>query len=462
MIFTMYDVIVIGAGVGGYNAAIKAAKSGLKTAIIEAADVGGTCLNRGCIPTKYLISEMHKFRGIQERTANGFYNGRISLNYPAMISGMLQKINRLTSGIGWLLNSNGVEMIRGQAEFMDAHKIIVHGEEKILEAKHIIIATGSKPRTLSFECKNLNGENHIYTTDDIWTRMKQIPESLTIVGGGAVGLEFAFIYAGFGTRVILLEGRDSFFKSIDNDIENELIKMLRQNKIEYRLNCTIAEICEINNRVTVFDENEEEIAQTEALLFAMGRTPNYQSLRLENAGVNVTGRGIVIDDEMQTTAEGVYAVGDVNGRLTLAYTASAQAQNVVVHINGKAHEKEMNLVPICVFSDCEIAYVGKLGTGAESNRNSKTAKFLMTANGRSSVDGNGGFIKLFTDEETGVIVGGICVCNMASELINTVAVAIRNKMTTEQFASVIFPHPTYSEALGEAAELIDGHCVHML
>ncbi len=455
----MYDLIVIGAGVAGYTAAIRAAKAGLKTAIAESGDIGGTCLNRGCIPTKYMISEMHRYRDICESINEGVYSGGIKPDYERLASVLAQRTGRITAGVRWLLESCGVDIYTGYAKFSDSRHISINGET-VLEADRFIIAAGSAPRELAAERAAQSG---IFTTDDIWTRLHEVPESLAIIGGGAVGLEFAFIYAGLGSEVTVLEQRASFFGDIDADIDAEVVRMLRKYGIKYRLECSVDSIFEDDGTVVVTDASGKIITETSALLMAAGRIAQCGGLGLENAGVEFNSRGITTDDMHRTTAENIYAVGDIGGKSMLAYTAAAQAANAVEHILGNPPAKDESLVPVCIFTDPETAYVGMterqaLTAGIEV----KAAKFLMSANGRSSVEGKGGFVKLITRTDTGAVIGGVCVCNAASEMINIVTAAIRQRLTAAQLAEQLFPHPTFSEAISDAAELIDGRCIYMM
>lgn len=459
----MYDLIVIGAGPGGYTAAIKAAKSGLKTAIIEASSAGGTCLNKGCIPTKYLISEMHTFTDVQKNISEGFYSGKVTVDYKKIRNNLTDRIAELSNGIDWLLRNCGVDVISGYAEFVDETHIRINDIEKVIEGKNIIIATGSAPRTMDVYNSKSYKNNRVFTTDNIFTDLDCIPESITIIGAGAVGLELAFIYSGFGSKVTILEQRKSLFDKIDSDIDIEVMKMLKRKSINIILGCTIDSIFENEDDISVFDDNEDEISKSEIIIFAIGRIPNISKLKLECANVITVDGRISVDDNMKTNVNNIYAIGDVNGIQPLAYVASAQAENVISHICKDVDFKNLSVVPMCIFTDIEIAYTGLTIAEAEAKEiDIKTSKFLMSANGRSKIDENGGFIKIIADKETDVILGGVCVCHNASDLISYITYAVNNKSTTEQFTSVIFPHPTYSESLSEAVGLVNNKCIHML
>lgn len=459
----MYDLLVIGAGPGGYTAAIKAAKNGLKTAVVEAETVGGTCLNKGCIPTKFLVSEMHKYSEAIKNIESGVYSGKIFLNYSVIKDSLYDKIISLVDGIELLLKNCGAELIRGHAEFVDSTHVRINESGKLLEAKSIIIATGSSPKLLDISCSGMTGRKRVFTTDNIFTDLDHVPESIAIVGAGAVGLELAFIYSGFGSKVTIIEQRDSIFGGIDPDVDTEVMKMLRRKNINILLNCSIDSIFADDERITVFDDNEDELSISEIIVFALGRTPNIGSIRLDNANITVSNGRIDVDDHMRTSCANVFAIGDVNGINPLAYAATAQAENVVSILCGDDDFKDTSIVPICVFTANETAFVGlSVKEAKEKHIGIKTAKFLMTANGRSKVDDNDGFIKIIADENTDVILGGVCVCHNASELISYITYAVKNKLTVKEFTSVIFPHPTYSESLSEAAGLVNNKCIYML
>lgn len=459
----MYDLIVIGAGPGGYTAAVMAAKSGLKTAVVEAAATGGVCLNKGCIPTKYLISEMHKYENVQKSIASGAYSGGVTLDYNKVRRALEEKISSLVNGIDWLLQECKVDIFRGYAEFADGTHVRISGSGQVLEARNIIIASGSRPRRLEVSGSNYSGKKRVYTTDDLFSELDHIPDSVTIIGAGAVGLELAFVYSGFGSRVTVLEQRSTLFGDIDHDIDREIMRMLNQKNIRIVMNCTIDSIFESDDGVAVFDENEDETASSEILVFAAGRIPNTEGLELHKAHVEVLNGRISVDRNMKTSADHIYAIGDVNGIKPLAYTAAAQAENVVSLLCGDPAQKDLDTVPVCVFTDPETAYTGLTEKEAETKGiEINSSRFLMTANGRSKAEDNGGFIKIIADKHTDIILGGVCVCHGASELISYISFAVSRKMTTEEFSSVIFPHPTYSESLSEAAGLINNRCIHML
>lgn len=464
----MYDLLIIGAGIAGYTAAIRGSKEGIKTAIIESGEIGGACLNRGCIPTKYMLSEAHKYHCLNKSLELKEYTGNIYVNFEKITEVMRLKVNRMSFGIKGLLNANGIDIYNEQAEFIDERNIMLCFSKRRLEAQNIIIATGSAPRMLPVyvnedKVENINKCRSIFTTDNIFTDLCRIPESMIILGGGAVGIEFAFMFSEFGTKVTVIEGRDTLLGNIDSDMDTALFSAMNHNNISVKLNCIIDRVVENENGAVVYDVASEVIAEAETVLVAIGRKPSYDSLRIENAGIIASPHGIETDKIYRTNTKNIFAIGDVNGRHTFAYAAAAQAINVVSYISGKRFLKDTTLIPTCIFTNPEIAFVGITAQEAKSGDNNfKTSKFLMSASGRSSADGNGGFIKLIVDDKSQVIVGGECVCYAATELISQVTIAVKNKMTLNEFSETVFPHPTYSEALGEAAELISGNCIYML
>ena len=454
----MFDLIVVGAGVAGYTAAIRAAKCGLKTACVESHDIGGTCLNRGCIPTKFLVAEMHRYRDTCAGISSGVYSGNISIDICRLKQELSERVGRISAGVKWLLQENHVELYAGHAEFVDAHHIKVNGV--LLEGEKFIIATGAVPRELPAERST---PSRIFTTDEMFAVLDEIPASLTVIGGGAVGLEFAFIYAGLGSRVTLLEQRGAFFGDIDQDIERELLKMLNQYGIEYRLGCIVDSVFEDDGSVVVTGADGRIIAESTALLMAVGRVPSCGGMGLEKAGVEYTAKGVITDERGKTSVPGIYAVGDVTGKEMLAYTAAAGAVNAVDDILGADPAKDISVVPKCIFTDLEIAYTGVTEeTAKRSGTDYRAARFLMTANGRSASECKGGFVKLITANDTGKVIGGVCVCASASEMINTVTMAILHGLTANQLSAQLFPHPTFSEAICDAADLLDGKCVYMM
>lgn len=456
----MYDLIVIGAGVGGYTAALRAAKEGKKVALIDKADLGGTCLNRGCIPTKYLIHAGKQYHACMDAIIKQEYCGEISVNYEKILNDMKQKILKLTNGIQALLVSKNVDFIRGNA-YLKKGKIVVIDSEKELRADNIFIATGSEPALPNIPGIELK---QVYDTDNIFQKMKKLPASLLIIGAGVVGMEMAFLFNNLGVKVSVIECRNHLLGSMDLDVENYLRRSLQKSGIKYYLNSYVEEIAEDDGLQVMIKLPEETVIwPEEAVLIATGRKSVCRNLNLEEVGIKTDKEAILVDEDYQTNVSGIYAIGDVNGRNMLAYAATAQSLIAVGSMLKNQIIKDEAIIPQCIFTEPEIGVVGLTEEQAkENNRQIVIGKFLMTANGRSVVEGNEGFIKIIADKETGIVLGGACVCHLATELISQLTIAIKNQMTIEQLRQVVFPHPTYTEAVGEAAEMAFKTSVYMM
>lgn len=455
----MYDLVVIGAGVAGYTAAIKAAKEGMKVAVVEKKKVGGTCLNKGCIPTKYLIHTATVFNEAQKFIGNGIADGSIEFNYEKLLEDMTGKVGRLSAGIQSLIRANKIECFSGDAEIIDENRVIVNKEET-LQAKYIFIATGSAPKIPKIEGAELRG---VYTTDDIFDSMSKLPKTMLIIGGGVVGLEMAFLYCSLGVKVTVVECRERLLENMDEDVENLLLKSLSQSRVEVYFGSRVSEIFDEDGlQVAIRHMEKNKILETEAVLFASGRSPVVQNIGIENTGIEVRDGYIVTDDCCRTNVKNIYAIGDVNGKAMTAYGATAQAINAVNHICGKEMGKS-DIIPMCIFSKPEVAIVGLTETMAgEQGYDVAVGKFLMSANGRSVMENQEGFVKIVSDKKTDTILGAVCVCHLATELINQITIAMNAKMTMKELRKANFLHPTYSEGIAEASEMMEGKSVYML
>lgn len=455
----MYDLVVIGAGVAGYTAAIKAAKEGMKVAIVEKKKVGGTCLNRGCIPTKYLIHTVSVYNEARKFIGNGIADGSIVLDYEKLLEEMAMKVGRLSAGIQSLIRANKIDCFSGEADFLDANRILVNKEE-ILQAKYIFIATGSTPKIPKIEGAELRG---IYTTDNIFDTMSKLPKTMLVIGSGVVGLEMAFLYSDLGVRVTMVECRERILENMDADVENMLLKSLAQSGVEVYFDSNISEIFnEDGLQVAIRHMGKNKIFETEAVLFATGRRPKIDNLSIENVGIETRDGYIVTDDRCRTNIANVYAIGDVNGKAPTAYGATAQAINAVNHICNSQMGKS-DIIPMCIFSKPEVAIVGLTETMAETQGYEvSVGKFLMSANGRSVTENREGFVKIIADKKTDTILGAVCVCHLASEMIQQITIALNAKMKIQELRKANFLHPTYSEGIAEAAEMMEGKSVYML
>lgn len=452
----MYDIIVIGAGIGGYTAAIRGAKEGYKVAIIEKKDIGGVCLNKGCIPTKFLISEIKNYNKIKNCLEKGILEGNIKINVEKLKQNMEQKVNTLKNGIEYLLKQNNVDIYKGTAEFKDDNHVMIVEDELLIEAKYIIIATGSEPKIV-----NKQITESVYSSENIWEMLDKLPSSLAIVGMGMIGLEFAFIFSSLGVDITIIEEKQAIVEDVDKDFELEIKRMINNSKINVLFKKR-AELIDKKNKINIY-QNNERLVQADAIFYALGRVPSYDKLKLENTSIKITQGIIEVDENCKTSVDNIYCIGDANGRNMLAYVASAQAENAISVIKNNTQVKELSIVPKVFFLQEEMAYVGYTEkTASDKGIKIKTAKYLMSANGKSIIENNKGYIKIIVDETSKKIIGGSCVGNVASELINYITVAIKKEMKIDDFTKIVFPHPTYSESMIEAVDHVYSKSIHML
>lgn len=458
-----YDLIVVGAGPGGYVAAIRAARSGLHTALVEKAEVGGTCLNRGCIPTKTLIHSSHLYRELGMCGELGISAGKCSYDIKKMYQRKNEVTQQLRSGVEFLLQANGIDVINGTAVISGSHTVTVRGETaEELTAAHILIATGSVPSIPPIEGIDLPG---VITSDRLLDQDGTDYQSLVIIGGGVIGVEFATVFNALGCRVTVIEAMDRLLPGMDKEISQNLSMILKKRGITV---CTSSSVVKLeqgtNGLICYFNQKgKEQQAVAEAVLVSTGRRANVEGLFADGTEVR-TGRGIVVDEHFATSLPDVYAIGDViDGGIQLAHVASAQACSVIDHICGKASDINLSVVPSCIYTDPEIAVVGiDAAMAKERGIGVKTGKFSMSGNGKSIIENQDrGFIKLVFDAESEVLLGAQLMCARATDLISELSTAIVNQLTVTQLAAVIRPHPTFTEGVTEAVEDVHGLAVHI-
>lgn len=458
-----YDLIVIGAGPGGYAAAIRAAQSGLHTALVEKDHVGGTCLNRGCIPTKTLVHASRLYRELGECEELGITVGQCSYDIKKMYQRKDAVTQQLRTGVEYLLEANRVDVIRGTAVITGNHSVMVQGEEpQGLIADNLLIATGSLPLVPPIKGIHLPG---VVTSNELLDQDGTDYQSLVIIGGGVIGVEFATVFNALGCQVTIVEAMDRLLPGIDKEISQNLNMILKKRGINI---CTSSSVTRLEQTasglVCCFDQKGEgQKREAEAVLVSTGRRANLQGLFA--AGMEVlTDGGIVVDEHFATSVPGIYAIGDaVCGAVQLAHAASAQAYNAVAHICGKEAGIDLSVIPSCIYTDPEIAVVGMDAAMAkEQGIPVKTGKYNMSGNGKSMIEKQErGFIKVIFDAETEVILGAQLMCARATDLISELSTAIVNRLTITQLASVIRPHPTFTEGVTEAAEDAVGIAVHI-
>ena len=450
------DLLIIGGGPGGYVAAIYAAKKGLNTVLVEKQELGGTCLNVGCIPTKALVKSSEVYKDALLGEEFGFEVENIKVKMDKVIDRKDKIKGNLVSGIDYLLSKNNVRVIKGSASFLDDKTVVAKKgkDEYKIEAKNIIVATGSKISKINI--KGIDLPFVLNSTSALDN--KNLPKSITIIGGGVIGMEFAFIYSNFGVKVNVVEYMDRLLTMVDDDISEEIKNIAKDNGINIYTSSKVTKIEEAENKdAIVFFENEgkEKYLISENVLVAIGREPNMDGLDIEKTSIelNDRGRGIKVDDTLKTNVPNIYAIGDVNNKMQLAHVASHQGIVAVDNILSKDKKMKYDCVPNVIFTAPEIASVGLTERECIENKiNTKISKFPFSANGKALTMGESrGFIKIIKDIDNNKIVGASLIGVDASSLISTLTVIIKNNIKDEDIIDTIVAHPTTGEVLHEAA-----------
>lgn len=449
------DLLVIGAGPGGYVSAIYGVKKGLNTVIVEKDNLGGTCLNVGCIPTKALVKSAEAYNEALNGEEFGFEVKEINLDMKKVIARKDKVKNNLVGGIDYLLNKNDIRIIRGQASFIDNHKVIVKKgrDEYTIEAKNIIIATGSKISKINIPGIELpfvlNSTEALSNTE--------LPKSITIIGGGVIGMEFAFLYSNFGIKVNVVEYENRILNMVDLDVSEEILDIAKSRGIGIYTSSKVTRIekSESGEGIVVFEnQDKEKLLVSEKVLVAIGREPNIEDLNIENTDIelNDRNRGIKVQDDLKTNVEGIYAIGDVNNKIQLAHVASHQGIIAIDNILGESKKIEYDCIPNVIFTAPEIASVGLTEKQCiDKNINIKISKFPFSANGKALTMGQeAGFIKIIKDLDSNKIVGGTIIGADASSLISTLTLIVQQNISEEKIAETIFAHPTTGEVIHEA------------
>lgn len=458
-----YDVGIIGGGPGGYVAAIKAAQLGGSVCLIEKAEWGGTCLNRGCIPTKTLYAVANLATQVQEASEFGVHtSGETTIDYPQVLAHKNSVIQQLTGGIAQLLKANKVDVFNGTGTLTDRNTIIVSnpdGTTEQLHAKNIIIATGSEPANPPvFEID----EEQILTTTGI-LNLTELPESLLIVGGGVSGCEFASIFNALGCKVTVLELLPTILATEDVQVIRHIQLFMKRKGIAIHTGAKLTHVKKSDAGVTAVLESGEEMT-AEKMLVSIGRRYNTEGIGLEKVGVRTENSKIVVDTRMQTTIPGIYAVGDVASRYLLAHVASAEGKIAAQNCVGNNVEMDYQVIPWCVFTLPEIGHVGMTEKEAtDEGYEVKIGRFPYAANGKAlGLRETDGFVKTVSDVDSGDILGVHIVGAQASTLIHEAAVAVRLGASAADIAHTVHAHPTLSEVVMESAEAAYDRAIHSL
>ncbi len=453
-----YDVAIIGSGPGGYVAAIRCAQLGMKTAIIEKYNtLGGTCLNVGCIPSKALLDSSHHYEdAVKHFEEHGIeIPGEIKINFKKMIERKQGVVDMTTKGIDFLMNKNKIDVFHGIGTFKDATHIDISSEGKTetIEATNIVIATGSKPASLPFI--TLDKERIITSTEAL--SLTEIPKHMIVIGGGVIGLELGQVYRRLGAEVSVVEYMDRIIPTMDSAQSKELMKVMKKQGVKFFLSHKVSAVSRKKNEVTITatDKKDQEITfKGDYCLVSVGRRAYTDGLKAENAGVKISERGqIEVNDHLQTNVSNVYAIGDVIRGPMLAHKAEEEGVMVAEVLAGQKPHIDYNLIPGVVYTWPEVASVGKTEEQLkESGIDYKSGQFPMRALGRSRASGDtDGFVKILCDASTDEVLGVHMVGARVADLISEAVTAMEFRASAEDIARMSHAHPTYAEAVKEAA-----------
>lgn len=453
-----YDVAVIGSGPGGYVAAIRCAQLGMKTAIIEKYDtLGGTCLNVGCIPSKALLDSSHHYEdAVKHFEEHGIEVGEVSFNLEKMIARKQGVVDMTTKGIDFLMDKNKIDVYHGTGSFKDATHIniaLTKGSSETIEAKKTIIATGSKPSTLPFI--TLDKERIITSTEAL--KLSEVPKHLIVIGGGVIGLELGQVYKRLGAEVTVVEYMDRIIPTMDSAQSKEMLKVFKKQKMKFALSHGVTAVERKGDEVTVKATNKkgEDVAfKADYVLVAVGRRAYTDGLNLDAVGIKTDDRGrVAVNDHLQTAASNIYAIGDVIKGAMLAHKAEEEGVLVAEIIAGQKPHIDYNLIPGVVYTWPEVASVGKTEEELkEAGVSYKSGQFPMRALGRSRASGDtDGFVKILADTTTDEVLGVHMVGARVADLIAEAVTAMEFRASAEDMARMSHAHPTYAEAVKEAA-----------
>lgn len=455
-----YDITVIGGGPGGYVAAIKAAKDGKKVCIIEGNSFGGTCLNVGCIPTKTLIKTANIFHEIKEAekfAIEGVDTSKAAVSMPKLQQRKTAVVNQLVGGVKGLLKGNKVTIIDGKGSFVDAHTIAV-GDKKVT-TEYVIVATGSEVLIPGFIAQE--GKNNLITSTEALD-LDHVPASIAIIGGGVIGVEFAFLLNKLGSKVTVLELLDHILPMVDEEVSAMAQKRMEKDGVKFVLT---AKVKSVRDNVVYYElDGKEESVAADTILMAVGRAPLTAGLNTEAVGLEFDRRAIKTDANLRTNVPNIYAVGDVNGKVMLAHTASHEGIVAVDNICGGEMEMDYAKIPSCIYLEPEIACIGLTEKQAkEKGYKLKIGKFPMAANGKALIEGDtDGIVKVILDAELGEILGVHLYGKHTTDMIAEIAVAMVNELTADEIIHTIHPHPTVSESLPEAFMAAYGKAIHWM
>lgn len=462
-----FDLVIIGGGPGGYVAALRAAQLGLTTCLIEKEKVGGTCLHKGCIPTKSLLHSAYLYQICKRSYDFGIKMTQAEIDILQIQKRKMEVVDKLYKGVKFLLKKGKIEVATAEGRLMRNNKVVLWQENQDIgeiKGRNIIIATGSNPLIPSWIPYD---GNYVMTSDEI-LKMESIPERLIIIGGGAVGVEFAFIFNTFGSEVTIVEMKDVILPEGEKDISEILQKSLRRQGIKIHTGTSVKRVSPVNGKVEVEiakGETQKEILFSSKVLLAMGRRPDLSSIGSEGIGIEMEGPFIKVGDRCGTTASGIFAIGDIAGPPLLAHKASQQGIISVETIAGrKPVPIDLKSIPSVTYSIPQVASIGMTSREALHKGYKITeGRFPFSANSKALIEGeeNIGMIKIIAEEKYGEILGVHMIGPHVSELIGGFSLALSLNATYMDITGSIFPHPTLSEVIKEAAHALGGGAIHI-
>lgn len=445
----MYDIIIIGAGPGGYETAVEAAKCDLKVLVAEASHVGGTCLNEGCIPTKSFCRNAEVLEDIRHAGDFGIDLPEVKLDFAKVLQRKNEVVEQLRAGVTSLLRHKNITFVEGRAELLDGHSIRVNGE--VYEASNIIVATGSVSASLPIPGADLEG---VITSKEI-LELREVPQRLCVIGAGVIGLEFASVFNTFGSQVSVIEYCKDILPRFDTDLAKRLKQSLGKKGIDITTQAQVLRIeaADEGLKVVYLKKDKEESVIADKVLMAVGRRANLASLDFAAAGIETDRRGVIVNENMQTSVPSVYAVGDINGKMMLAHAATFQGMVALSHILGKSSRVRLDIMPAAVFTKPEVASVGLTEDECkEKSIDVICLKSFFRANGKAvSMAEPDGYCKLVVAREDGRILG----CHMfgahSADIIQEVCALMNRDASIDDFKAIIHAHPTLCEVLQAAA-----------
>lgn len=469
-----YDVVILGGGTGGYVAAIRASQLGLKTAVVERDKIGGTCLHYGCIPTKSYLRSAEVFTLMKKASDFGVEANEPTIHFSKVVERKNAIVEQLYKGVQGLMKKGSIDVYNGTGRMLGPSIFsplpgtisveLNNGEEnEMLVPKSVILATGSKPRHID----GINVDGQTILNSNHMLQLKVLPKSITIIGGGVIGLEWASMLADFNVEVTIVEVDSSIIPQEDYEISRALTNFLTSKGIQILTGVTIdwSKTEQTSSTVTIYGQNQKgvKVFTSEKLLLSVGREANVQNIGLENTDVKVDKGVIQVNEHFQTAENHIYAIGDVIGGLQLAHVAAHEGIHAVEHIAGVHTEKlDTRIIPRCIYTNPEVASIGLTEKQAsEQGLNIKVAKFPFSAIGKALVKGEkGGFVKIIADSNTDDLIGVHMIGPNVTDLISETALAFLLNTSPWELSKAIHPHPSLSEVIGEAALAVDGKAIH--